>query len=99
MMRSIGYLAILLGFCAALLPGCGTDAAQIDEAYSRGYTDGVASLQDQILQGEQAYQDGYDAGLAAAEEQHDADLCQSCYGLGFNDGYEAGLAADKPPAG
>lgn len=99
MIRSKGHVAILLVLCVAFLAGCGTGSGQIDEAYSRGYADGVASLQDQIAQGEQAYQDGYAAGLAAAEEQHDADLCQSCYGLGFADGYESGLAAEKPPAG
>lgn len=102
--RVVGLAGVLL-LAAVLvcgpLHGCAPDSRAIDEAYERGYGDGLAAAQDEQASVEEAYELGYEDGLQAAEEQQMTEVCQSCYGVGFNEGYQYGYAdgsAGREPA-
>jgi len=82
---------LLLG--AVAITGCGVDTKAIDDAYAKGYADGVAAVQDELPGAESPYWEGYQDGLADCEGGETQDTCQRCYGQGFSDGYEAGLTA------
>ena len=89
----VGIASIVLALMMGSLAGCALNARAVDEAYEKGYAEGVASMEGALVAAESAYQRGYEDGLADADAKSDADLCQSCYGLGFSEGYRAGLAA------
>jgi len=93
MARVLGYLAVLLTFCGVSLAGCDSSSRDVDEAYARGYGDGVAAVEEALTSADRAYQAGYEDGRADTEKTADAELCQSCYGLGYSEGYQAGVSA------
>jgi len=93
MARVHGYLAVLLTLCVVCLVGCSSNSRAVDEAYARGYGDGVAAAEEALIAVESAYQRGYEDGLADAVKTADAELCQSCYGLGYSEGYQAAVGA------
>jgi hypothetical protein len=86
-------LVVALLFLALPLAGCGVDSRAVDEAYTQGYSDGAASVEDSLMSAQTSYDRGYADGLAAAEKEADSELCQSCYGLGFAEGFQAGSQA------
>jgi hypothetical protein len=89
----VGIPILLSALVLGSLSGCSAGSAAIDEAYARGYADGLASVEEELIAAEQAYQLGYQDGLDDAEEVYNAELCQSCYGLGFREGYQVGAAS------
>ena len=93
MARALGYLAVLLALCVVFLVGCNSSSRAVDEAYARGYGDGVAAVEEAVTTAESAYQVGYEDGLTDAEKTANAELCQSCYGLGYSEGYQAAVSA------
>jgi len=93
MTRVLGYLTVLLTLCVVCLVGCNSSSRAVDEAYARGYGDGVAATGEVLTTAERAYQVGYEDGLADAEKIANVELCQSCYGLGYSEGYQAAVGA------
>jgi hypothetical protein len=93
MKRATVCLTVLLTLFVAALGGCGSSFRAVDEAYARGYGDGVAAAEEALTTAERAYQAGYEDGLADAEKTANAELCQSCYGLGYSEGYQAAVGA------
>jgi flagellar biosynthesis/type III secretory pathway protein FliH len=87
------YLAVLLTLCVVSLVGCNSSSRAVDEAYARGYGDGVAAAEEALTTAEKAYQAGYEDGLADAVKTANVELCQSCYGLGYSEGYQAAAGA------
>lgn len=79
-----GVLLIAAALVCGPLQGCAPDSRAIDEAYERGYDDGLAAAQDEQSSVEEAYELGYEDGLQAAEEQQMTEVCQNCYAVGFN---------------
>lgn len=99
MRRLIRFLPALLVLSTASLVGCSAGSRALDEAYARGYSDGVDSVEQALIAVDKAYEMGYGDGLADAEEKANAELCQSCYGLGFSEGFQAGGATGGTGAG
>jgi len=99
MRRLNSFLTAVLALCVASLVGCSAGSRALDEAYARGYADGVDSVEEALIAVDKAYAMGYEDGLADAEEKANAELCQSCYGLGFSEGFQAGGAAGGTRAG
>lgn len=95
--RLMGLSMIVFALALGALSGCSPGVA-IDEAYARGYADGVDSVEGQLIAVETAYDNGYQDGLADAVERQNAELCQRCYGLGFSEGYQAGVATSGASA-
>lgn len=85
-----------LMIAAVLVPGvmlgCAPDSRAIDEAYERGYAEGLAAAQAEQTSVDEAYDLGFEDGLQSAEEQQMTEVCQNCYGVGFNEGYQYGYA-------
>lgn len=92
MTRLIACATCVMILCTMLLVGCGVDSAALDDAYARGYADGVASVEEELPQADSPYWVGYQDGLADAENDETQDACQRCYGQGFSDGYQAGVS-------
>ncbi len=91
----IGLAGILLIVMALSGPlcSCASDTRAIDEAYERGYADGLAVARQEARDSfEEAYDLGFEEGLQSGEERQTAEVCQDCYGLGFREGYEHGYA-------
>lgn len=86
-------LTLTVALCAMSLGGCGVGSSALDEAYARGYAEGVASVEDGLRAVDQAYEQGCADGLTDAADATSDDLCQRCYGLGYAEGYQVGIAA------
>ena len=95
MKRINGYPFLLVMLLALTVTGCGVGQDAVDEAYASGYADGLASAKESPVSSEKAYDTGYQDGLADAEEKANAELCQSCYGLGFSEGYQSGYSSSS----
>ena len=87
-----GVALILAAVLLGAVSGCVQNTQAIDEAYQRGYLDGAASVEQELRDVESAYQLGYQDGLADADAKADEEVCQRCYGLGYNEGYQAAIA-------
>jgi hypothetical protein len=59
---------VALLFLANPLAGCGVDSRSVEEVYTQGYSDGVASVEDSLVSARTSYDSEYAGGLAAPEK-------------------------------